>query len=1000
MAPPPHEPAARTQRETRGVSASGEAVFRSRFWFGAAIVASMLIPLAVWGWVAFETRANALAAALADQRRVTEALGEHTLKLLEAQAFALDLVDREAGERDCPALRAEARIEDLMRLAAQSPQTEALWIINADGFLCMANDPKWMDARNRSFRDYFSGARDAPPGRHYVDRGIIGLINSLPAFTVAKARRKGGAFNGIVLASVSLTELLQYWQKVIGTLPTQRIGLFRKDGATIARSWQPLVLAPDPAAERRLAATWRTLPDGSAVHPAAIDGMPRVSAWHSLPDWSVVVTSSVDEDAVLVPWHRSTLIYGVMAMVVSGLLATLTWSLLRARRILGALHTSEQRLALFIDRAPAAIAMFDADMRYLAVSKRYLEDYALTSSGPEALLGRSHYEVFPSIPDRWCEIHRRVLAGETLSAEDDPFPREDGSCDWVRWEMAPWYGNESRPAGAVLFSEVVTARKRAEAELQQATALLKSIGNSSPDAIYAKDTEGRFLFANPAVLAIIGRSADEVIGRTDAEWHHDPEQAAAVMANDRRIVESGLVEILEETWDVAGLGTRVFRSAKAPLRMEDGRVVGVVAVSSDITQIKAVEAELRDLTEKLEARVRAEVAAREDAQARAAHAQRMQALGQLSGGIAHDFNNILQAVQGGVELIERRAADPTTVTRLAHMVVGVADRGAAITRRLLSFARRGDLRAERIDPAGLLDGLRDVLVQTLGSPITIRVESGPGLPAVMADRGQLETVLVNLATNARDAMPDGGTLTLAAAAEEVVAPRVHPAGLKPGQYARLAVTDTGTGMDQTTLERALEPFFTTKPQDKGTGLGLSMAKGFAEQSGGALAITSALGRGTTVTLWLPVADVRQEAAQVQPGLAPVAGLARRVLLVEDEDVVREMLVASLEDAGFAVLAAGNGAEALALLEAGEPVDALVSDLSMPGMGGLELIREAHVRRSGLPAVLLTGYAGEVAHLAVSGAQPGAFSLLRKPVSVAQLVDRIEMVLATKARSGG
>jgi CheY-like chemotaxis protein len=268
----------------------------------------------------------------------------------------------------------------------------------------------------------------------------------------------------------------------------------------------------------------------------------------------------------------------------------------------------------------------------------------------------------------------------------------------------------------------------------------------------------------------------------------------------------------------------------------------------------------------------------------------------------------------------------------------------------------------------------------------------------LADRGQLETVLVNLATNARDAMPDGGTLALSAVPEQVGAARAHPAGLTPGEYVRLTVTDTGTGMDQETLGHALEPFFTTKPQDKGTGLGLSMAKGFAEQSGGALAIESAPGRGTTVTLWLPVANLRQEAAQARPGLVPVADLARHVLVVDDEDIVRETLVASLEDAGFAVLAAANGAEALALLEAGKRVDALVSDLSMPGMSGLELIREAQVRRPGLPAVLLTGYAGEAAHLAVSGTPPGAFSLLRKPVSIAQLLDRIEMVLAAKARS--
>ena len=277
--------------------------------------------------------------------------------------------------------------------------------------------------------------------------------------------------------------------------------------------------------------------------------------------------------------------------------------------------------------------------------------------------------------------------------------------------------------------------------------------------------------------------------------------------------------------------------------------------------------------------------------------------------------------------------------RFARSVADAAERGGGITRRPLAFARRGDLRAERIDPAGLLDGLRDVLAQTLGSPITVRVEGEAGLPAVMADRGQLETVPLNLATNARDAMPDGGTLTLAAAAEEVLAERVHPAGLNRAGF-RLAVTDTGTGMDRATLDRAPEPFFTTKPQDKGTGLGLSMAKGFAEQSGGALAIESAPGRGTTVTLWLPVADARNQAAQTQPGLALVTGLPRRVLVVDDEDVVREMLVASLKEAGFAVLAAGErrrGPGAAGRRGTGGRAGVRLIDA---GHGGLAVIREA------------------------------------------------------------
>jgi CheY-like chemotaxis protein len=239
-------------------------------------------------------------------------------------------------------------------------------------------------------------------------------------------------------------------------------------------------------------------------------------------------------------------------------------------------------------------------------------------------------------------------------------------------------------------------------------------------------------------------------------------------------------------------------------------------------------------------------------------------------------------------------------------------------------------------------------------------------------------------------MPEGGALTLAAVEEDVAAGMAHPAGLRPGRYVRLAATDTGTGMDAATLGRAVEPFFTTKPKGRGTGLGLSMAKGFAEQSGGGLAIASTPGRGATVSLWLPVPEGAGGAPDRRAGEGTGGvGLARRVLLVDDERLVRETLAAELEDAGCAVLAAGDGAQALALLERGEAVDALVSDLSMPGMSGTTLIDEAQRRRPGLPAVLLTGYADDTARLEGNR----AFLLLRKPASGQQLAGHVETLLA-------
>ena len=419
------------------------------------------------------------------------------------------------------------------------------------------------------------------------------------------------------------------------------------------------------------------------------------------------------------------------------------------------------------------------------------------------------------------------------------------------------------------------------------------------------------------------------------------------------------------------------------------------------------EAVLRTLTDTLEARVRKEIAARETAQARAAQAERMQALGQLAGGIAHDFNNVLQAVGGAASLIERRPGDENAVRRLARIAMEAAGRGSSVTRRLLAFGRRGDLRAEPLDADALLYGLREIFAHTLGAGIRIDVRVQAGLPPVLADKGQLETALVNLATNARDAMPEGGRLTLAAGTEFVpAADAPHAAGLAPGRYVRFTVTDTGAGMDAATLARAGQPFFTTKDVGVGTGLGLPMAKGFADQSGGALSIRSSPGEGTTVELWLPeaVSDRslragKSERSATRPSLTVDAvGRPARVLVVDDEVMVRDVLSGQLEDAGYDVLTAVDGASAIGLIEDGEAVDVLVSDLSMPGMNGLAVIRAAQERRPGLPAILLTGYAGDGAALAMGGSVNGAFLLLRKPIPAQDLVDRIQAMLEAGACS--
>ena len=393
-----------------------------------------------------------------------------------------------------------------------------------------------------------------------------------------------------------------------------------------------------------------------------------------------------------------------------------------------------------------------------------------------------------------------------------------------------------------------------------------------------------------------------------------------------------------------------------------------------------------------EAQLRKEVATREQAQVQAAHTERMIALGELAGGIAHDFNNLLQAIAGSAGLIERRREDPEEVRRRARLLLAAVERGGSISRRLLAFARRDILVNEPVDSEGVLKELCDLLGHTLGSGITIRMEAEPGLPALLADKAQLETVLLNLATNARDAMPQGGDLTFSAVSETMAPGREYPT-LKAGPYIRISVADSGIGMDAATLLRATEPFFTTKPKGQGTGLGLPMAQGFAEQSGGALSIRSEPGGGTIVSIWLPQADGaapgRPDTIAPSPaGVAADLDRKRHILVVDDNELVREVLMMSLEEAGFAAEGAEDASRALVYMDQQQAVDALITDFTMPGMTGLDLIREVRRRKPTLPTILLTGHVGDIATAPIDRTVGSRMIVLQKPVRTGELIDRL------------
>ncbi len=545
------------------------------------------------------------------------------------------------------------------------------------------------------------------------------------------------------------------------------------------------------------------------------------------------------------------------------------------------------------------------------------------------------------------------------------------------------------------LSATLAERRRAEQALRESELRFRTLADAMPQMVWSATPEGRHDYFNARWAAFAGIGSEEAEGQDWQRLIH-PEDRLVLAGRWQACLGSGApfeAECRLRRHD----GTYRWVLARAlPVRDETGRIQRWFGSFTDIQEIVEAREVLTRSRQDLERLTLERTRDLEATQARLAQAQRMEALGQLAGGIAHDFNNVLQAVQGGAALIGRRPGDEEGVRRLGRMITEAAGRGVTITRRLLAFARRGALHAEPVEAAALLTNMREILDHTLGGGIQVRVQADRALPPLLADKGQLETVLVNLATNARDAMSGHGTLTLSAR-EDILAggdAPGHPAGLRPGAYLRISVADTGEGMTAETLARASEPFFTTKSPGQGTGLGLSMAKGFAEQSGGGLALESAPGQGTKVSLWLPVALDTLAPPPPPPPAAEQPGLegGHRLMLVDDEALIRAVLAEQLEIAGYEVLVAGSAPAALAMLDQDPAVDLIVSDLSMPGMDGLALIREAQRRRPGLPAILLTGFVTDAAEIAMGGAVSGGFSLLSKPVEAGRLVERVAVLL--------
>lgn len=616
-----------------------------------------------------------------------------------------------------------------------------------------------------------------------------------------------------------------------------------------------------------------------------------------------------------------------------------------------ALRESEERFRNMADHAPVMMWVTDPVGYCTYLNRSWYNFTGQTQAEAEGFgwLDAIH-------PDDRDEASRVFLEANTRQL---PFRleyrlrRADGEYRWAIDAASPRFGEDGVFCGYI--GSVIDIDERREAE----------------DALKASEERYRALFENiEAGFCIIELKFDDCGRAIDyrfAELNPAFERQTG-LSNAAGEWVSDIVPDLEGHWfetygQVARKGEPArFESYAEPFRRwfdvyafraGEAHEHRVAILFNDITERHRAEDALRELNETLEQRVEQAVAEREHAQEALRQSQKMEAMGQLTGGVAHDFNNLLTPIVGSLDMLQRKGLGTERDQRLIAGAMQSAEKARTLVQRLLAFARRQPLQAVSVDIVALVNGMADLVASTTGPQIRVVVDAPENLPPAKADPNQLEMALLNLSVNARDAMPEGGLLRISANVETV---EVGRGDLCPGSYIRLSVADTGTGMDEATAARAIEPFFSTKGIGKGTGLGLSMVHGLASQLGGSVTIQSSVGLGTNVTLWLPQSATEPANAEVGP-VSPAEGLTRgAALLVDDEELVRLSTAEMLSELGYKVIEADSGEDALKLIREGVNFDLLVTDHLMPGMTGTELATAVRMIRPTLPALLVSGYA--------------------------------------------
>jgi PAS domain S-box-containing protein len=964
----------------------------ARSSYGTLILAAILGPallfaaMAWWSWDRVEQETTDRVT------RIASLLQEHASKLLQTDVLVLDRIDDRLARLDWPEIiQREFELHRfLVSIPAEVEGVDAAFIVDANGEMQVVSrqfpapprtDPP--TSVNVSDRRYFQESRKHPG--IVVDGPLIGRIGGEPVVDVARQLTSpDGRFRGVAVAVISRKYLANSWSGLVERGDT--VALVRDDGVFIAR-FPEIEMAPGAPPARMSDATMarlRAADSGVFDSVSALDGIARIDGYAKLAGYPVYAVYAVDRRNVSSQWWPTLAAFGALtAAATAGLLLTALVVIRRARdetkahadieRAAAALEASEVKYRALFQKAPMPMHALDAQSRIIDANDGWLNALGYKR---EEVIGRPIADFHPpgSQPvhqARWRQVletgfvrdaERRYIkkSGEIMETLVSAILERDADGGFVR---------------VITGVTDVTARRRAEEAAQRERQFSELLVQSSTEGIISIDREFRYTLWNPCMEAVSGLARDQVLGRTIFEMF------------------SNLPGVVETAWRDALAGKRsslrafrfvylqtnksgVLDEDFAPLFAEDQSIVGAIAFVRDVTEQRRMEDALRQ-------------------------SQKMEVIGQLTGGVAHDFNNLLTVIIGNIDALRRDVDLGSTDAREAiERALRGATRAAALTQRLLAFSRRQPLDPQPLNLNRLVAGTSELLQRTLGERIDVETVLAGGLWWISADPNQLESALLNLAVNARDAMTEGGRLTIetanvhlddayAAAHEEVTA----------GQYAMLAVSDTGSGMTSEVIGKAFEPFFTTKGVGQGTGLGLSQVYGFVKQSGGHLKIYSELGQGSTVKLYfprLPAGEFRTEStAEVQ--LLPSETSGEAVLVVEDDEDVRRYSSDCLRELGYRVIEAADAGMALRLLATDSGIRLLFTDVGLPGdRNGRQLAEEAVRRRPDLKVLFTTGYArNAIVH---HGRLDPGVELLAKPFTYADLAAKVREILGEKQPS--